>query len=273
MNEKKSTHLLFEGEKIVISSDIMPVFNFLMEIEKEIESLLGFQKKLDEIREQYLDMLKFVQFLGQKLKENNIDFIYNFEKNPTLVAEKFNLHLPIRSQAIVLFASLEVLYLLHIAYEKEVDDDNSLREIAMKDSNFLKLFLNSFLLTDKNSYYKNNKARLSKIDSGKIRGLRNSLTHFFSLSASGVSMAPKILDEKARKFENILKQNKHGNIVFISPEDLYELIRYSYVLRMKKWSDDFQSNPDDFKRKIEFVINVVKKYGAIVVQNKDLIIE
>jgi len=268
---EKSTYLLFGENKAIISPDIVPVFTFLIEIEKEIESILGFQKKLDEIRNQYLDTINFIQFLSKKLKENDIDFEYRLKERPELIAEKLIFHLPLRSQMIVLFASMEVLYFLHIAYEKEIDDDDDkMKEVAMKDKDFLKKFINHFLLSEENDYYKNNKSRLSKIDSKKIRELRNSLTHFFSLSSYGLSVIPKVLDEKARKLEALLKKNKHGNIVFISPEDLHELIKYANHLRMKKWSDDFQNNPTDFRRKMLFVINVVKKHGAIIVYDKDL---
>ena len=151
MNEE-STHLVFDDNKIVISPDILPIFNFLMEIEKEINSLLGMQKKLDGIREHYLDMVNFVGFLSQKLKDANIDFEYKIRENPELIAEKLDFHLPIRSHMIVLFASLEVLYFLHIAYEKEIEDSEQMKEIAMKDKDFSKKFINSFLLICKSFF-------------------------------------------------------------------------------------------------------------------------
>ena len=206
--------------------------------------------------------------MSNKLKENNIDFRYTFKEHPEKFADKLNFHIPLRSQVIVLFASLDVLFNLHMAYENETDNDDILRELTM-DTNNTKNFLNIFLLNKENQYYKSNK-RLLKIDSTKLRNLRNSLTHFFSIGQGGLSLVPSLLDEKARKLENILKQNKQGGVVFISPEDLYGLIKDANVLRMKKWSEDFKNNSNDFKRKMNFVIDLVKREGAIIVLNKDL---
>ena len=268
--EEESTHIFFDGNKAMISPDIAPIFSFLIEIEKEVESIMNFQKKLDGINNQYLEMINFTQFLSNKLKENNIDFEYKFKEHPELVAEKFSFHLPVRSQMIVLFASLEVLYFIQIAYEKELDDNDRVKEVATKDKDFSKKFTNSFLLTEENSYYKVNRARLSKIDAGKLRDFRNSLTHFFSLPHNGLSISPGLLNEKARKLENILKQNKRGSVVFISPEDLYELIKSGHILRKIKWGEDFKNNKTDFKRRMQFVINVVKNNGAVIIMNKNL---
>ena len=264
-----STHFLFNEKGIFISPDIQPVFQFLMDIEKEIDSLLGFNEKIDSIRQSHLEMINFVGFLSNKLKGANIDFNYTFKEHPEKIAEKLKLHLPLRSQIIVLFASLEVLFNLHASYELETNDEKKLRETTM-DSDTTKKFINEFLLTNDNQYYLANHQHLSKIDSAKMRDLRNSLTHFFSIGHGGLSLSPSLLSQKARKLENILKQNKKGNVVFISENDLYNLIKQANILRMKRWSDDFQKNPQDFKRKIQHVINLVKREGAIIVQNNQI---
>jgi len=264
--ESGSTHLYFDGNKMMISPDIAPIFSFLIEIEKEIESFLGFKNKLEELRLGYREILKFTQVVGEKLKENNIDFPYKTNYNLEEIIKNFDFYLPVRSQMIVLFASLEVLYFLQIAYEKETDDDDKLKEVAIRDKDFYKKFINSFLLNEENDYYKNNFLRFSKIDAGKIRDLRNSLTHFFSLPNNGLSIVPSLLREKAIKLENTLKQNKHGNVIFISPEDLYELIKSAHRLRMIKWGEDFKNNKADFKRKAGFLVNLIKNNGAMIVQ-------
>lgn len=46
----QSTHFIFDGEKVVISPDLHSIVSFLQEIEKEIESFLNFDKKLELIR-------------------------------------------------------------------------------------------------------------------------------------------------------------------------------------------------------------------------------
>lgn len=264
---KESTHFIFDGKKVLISPDVIPVVSFLMEIEKEVQSILGFNKKLEDIRKSYLEMLDFVSFLSGKLKEKNIDFQYTFKEHPEKIAEKLEFYFPLRSQIIVLFASLEVLFTLHLAYEYETNDEESLIELSKTN---IKNFINLFLLTDENDFYKANKMRLSKIDSSKLRNLRNSLTHFFSISNGGLSLSPSLLDQKSRKFENILKQNKKGNIIFISENDLFELIKHANLLRFKRWSDDFYKDPIEFKKKMLFIINLVKEKGAIILENKNL---
>jgi hypothetical protein len=267
--QNESTHFIFDGEKVVISPNIAPVVNFLMEIEKEVQGVLGFNKKLEGIKENYLEMTDFVLFLSERLKENNIDFEYRFKEDPENIAKKLEFNFTIRSQMIVLFASLEVLFALHVAYEKETCDKDTLVGL-MTDKNHVKNFLNELLLTEENDYYKKYKARLCKVDSTKLRDLRNSLMHFFSIGHSGLSISPALLDQKTRKFENILKANKKGHVVFISENDLFELIRHANLLQFRKWSNDFINNPEDFKRKIHFVIDLVKKEGAVILKNNNL---
>ncbi len=267
--EPESTQFVFNEKGVFISPDIVPVFNFLVDIEKEIESILGFSKKLEGIKENYLEVLNFVSFLSTKLKENHIDFSFTFKEHPEKVAEKLALYLPFRSQMIVLFASLEVLFSLHAAYELKTSDEEVLKQHTMDKDN-TKHFLNSFILNESNLYYQTNKARFSKIDSSKLRDLRNSLTHFFSIGKGGLSLAPDQLSEKARKLENLMKQNKQGHVVFISEQDLYGLIKSANILRMRRWSDDFKEDPFVFKEGMVSVINLVKRTAPAIIGNNRL---
>jgi len=260
-----NTHFVFDGKKINISPDLYSVFNFLMEIEKEIESLLSF-------REQHSEMKDFIKFLMEKLKENDIKFNYSgFRKGSKLIENGFIFHIPLRCQMIALFANLEVLFFLHLAYEKETDDEDKIIKYARDDKN-VKKFINKFLLNEENIYYKSNKPRMSSITAKKVRKLRNSLTHFFSLSSeeAGLSIAPSMLDEKTRKIEELFKKNKLGTLTHISEKDLYELIKSAGLLRIKKWDEDFRIAPMDFKRKINFVKNLVEKYGVVVITEENI---
>ena len=99
--------------------------------------------------------------------------------------------------------------------------------------------------------------------------MRNALTHFFSLS-HGISVIPEILKEKAEKLEKLLEKNGQKDTTFMSPDDLYEMIRGAVMLMLKEWNDDFNDNRQDFKQNIMFVQSVVKKSGAVVVQDKHL---
>lgn len=267
---EQNPHIVFDGKKIVISPNLRSVFTFLMGVEEEVNGVLEFQNRLDEIKEYYVGILKCAECAIKKLKENNIDFKYKLNHDLNSVDEKFIYNSPVRSQMIVLFSSLEVLYFLHIAYKEETSDKNELRGIAIKDKKLLKSFLNEFILNNENKYYKENKERFKKINAKEFRELRNSLIHFFSLPKGGLSVVDSLLNEQARKLENVLKQNKHGNIVFISPKDLNELIKNAHILRIKKWNDDFSKDNQEFKKKISFVKKIVEESAAIAIKNKDL---
>lgn len=265
--QKEKTHLIFDGEKVVISSDLVGVFQFLMEIDKEVESFLGFEKKLGSIRKQYLETINLIQFLAKKLQDNNIDFKFDLSEKPETIADKLKLHLPTRSQMIVLFSSLETLFCLNIAYQNKTDNDNSIRKAAM-DSKVVKKFLNSYCLTDKNEWYKENKERFH-VSAKQLRDFRNSLIHFFSVS-SDISIVPSVLASKARKLEKLLKEKGKKNVAFISPEDLHSLVGKAAMLMVKEWSNDSLHDPIEFKERVLSVESVIKKNGVILVENKQL---
>jgi hypothetical protein len=262
-NTEKESSIIFSEKGIGISDDLIPIFSFLIEIEKEIKSILDFNKKLDGIKQHYLEMVDFVLVLSNVIKDNNLDFKFTFNQSPENIAEKLNFHIPTRSQTIILFASLEVLYFLHIAYTKEISDDDALRSVAMADKKFLKRFINEFLLSNNNNYYKLNRSRMSKLNSSKLRDLRNSLTHFFSVS-KGISIAPSELDKEARNLEKEAKNKKIGEFIIISPDELFNLIKEANLFLLKKWSNDCTQNNTDFKRKISFVSEIVKRNAPVV---------
>jgi len=263
----KESNITFDNRGVGVSDDLIPVFSFLIEIEKEIKSILDFNKKLSGIKKQYLEMADLVLVLSKIIKDNNLDFKFTFSEAPDKIAEKLSFHIPTRSQTIVLFASLEVLYFLHISYTKEISDDDKLRNVAMSDKKFLKKFINEFLLSNNNEFYKQNRKRLSKLNSSKLRDLRNSLTHFFSVS-KGVSLAPSELDEESRNLEKVAKNKKMGEFIIISPDDLFNLIKDANIFLLKKWSNDCTQNNIDFKRKILFVSEIVKRNAPVIAYKK-----
>lgn len=261
------SNLVFDHRGIGISDDLIPTFSFLMEIEKEIKSILDFNNKLAGIKKQHLEMADLVLHLSKIIKDNNLDFKFTFSEAPDKIAEKLNFHIPTRSQTIVLFASLEVLYFLHIAYTKEISEDDELRKVAMSDKKFLKRFMNEFLLSNNNEFYKQNRKRLSKLSSSKLRDLRNSLTHFFSVS-KGISIAPIELNKESRNLEKEAKNKKIGEFIIISPDDLFNLIKDANIYLFKKWSNDCTQNNIDFKRKISFVSEIVKRNAPVIAYKK-----
>lgn len=267
---ENSTHIVFDGQRIVISPDIRPVFTFLQNIEKEVEAILGFNERLRDIKSSFSDLFELVLFLSNKLNDNNIDFEFKLKEHPNKIPEKLRFEFPLRSQMIVLFASLEVLFTLHMAYELQTIDEGKLKKSTM-DSGTTKRFINKFILSENNDFYRLNKSRFAnKLDAGKIRGLRNSLTHFFSVSGGGLSISPEAFSSKSREFEAALKRNKHVNIIFISEQDLYGLIKGANIVRLKMWSDDFSKNQSLFRKQIRYVIELVEKEGAIILNNREM---
>lgn len=266
--EDKSTHFIFDGQKIVISPDLRPIFDFLKEIEKEIESFLGFDKKLESIRKQYLETIELVQVLTKKLKENSIDFGFTFSEHPSTIAEKLIINRPIRSEMIILFANLETLLCLSIAYENKISDEAKIRSFA-RNSDTIKSFYNRFCLNEENEWCQRNPERLKRITTDDLRKLRNSLTHFFSVGKT-LSVSYAILDEKTRRLE----QATNFKAKFISPEDLYEIIKGAGVLMMKKWNDDcldsINKKSNEFKERILSVNNIIKGCGAVVIKNNQI---
>jgi hypothetical protein len=127
MTNEGGTHFIFDDNKIVISPNLHSIVIFLQEIEKEIDIILGFDKKLESIRGQYLETIKFIEFLANKLKENSIEFTYKLSEHPEKIVEKLKIDRPTRAEMIVLFAHLEVLMCLNIAYKNKISDDSSIR--------------------------------------------------------------------------------------------------------------------------------------------------
>lgn len=273
MDQKKEiiigSHFYFKDNNAYVSKDLTQTITFLMGIESEIKTVLGFKDKVKELYNYYRDLLECTAEMARLLKENNIKFEYKFKNKPEAIIEKTRLEIPIRSQLIILFASLEVLYFLNLAYKNETVDDNTLRNLAM-DSKNLKKFLNSFLLTEKNEFYKKEIKRFSKIHSKMLRELRNSLTHFFSINGGELFIVQDHDSEKATKLEALFKKNKMGEIISMSPGDLETLVEGAHKVIFKIWDEDFRMDPQKFQRKIQFVIELVKLKGAYMVKEDDI---
>lgn len=264
MDKREGGHVVLDGDKIFVSQDLIPIFQFLIEIDKELESFLGFEKKLESIRVQHLEMLNVCSFLVRKLVENNIDFgEFRFAEKPETIAEKLELHLPIRSQMIVLFANLEVLFALNIAYQNQTDDDNFIRNEMARSKKAVRQFLKNYCLSDKNEWYRKNK-NWFLVSPWEFRKFRNSLTHFFSVSA-GISISPEAMKSQANETREALVKTGN-NISFISPEDLREITKGAFILMMKSWNEDSLSRPEDFLKRIQMVQSVVKKNGSVLMR-------
>jgi len=194
-----------------------------------------------------------------------INFLQEIEKETVCFLGISHL---IRSKIIILFANLETLLRLNFAYENKINDGETIRKQTF-DQKVWESFYDNFCLNENNQWGQKNQERLKHITVYELRYLRNSLTHFFSLD-KGLQIADALLDEKSRKLE----QATNFEVKFISPEDLYEIIKGSAMLMIKKWSNDYQEclkiNSDEFKEKILSVNTLIKNSGAVIVKNKQI---
>ncbi|MFH1183027.1 MAG: hypothetical protein V1690_02065 [Candidatus Moraniibacteriota bacterium] len=262
----KSTHFIFKDDNIFISPDLKKIVLFLQEIEREVESLLNFEKKLNSIRKQYLETIELVGLMAKKLKENSIDLKYTLSEHPATIADKLKIFRPVRSEMIVLFANLETLLCLNIAYENKTYDENKIRKTR---NHYIKSFIKEFCLNPDNEWYKNNQKILKHITAGDLINLRNSLTHFFSVSKKiGISHA--LDNKKSRRLEKAI--NFRAN--FISPEDLNEMIKGAAKLMIFKWSNDcnncIANNSNDFKERILSVKSIIEESGVEVIKSSQI---
>lgn len=263
IEQGKKEKVQLDGDSIYISSDLVPIFTFLSDISKEIESFITIEERLGSIGKQYGELLGLCSVLAKKLQEHDLDFgKVTFTELPEKIVEKLSLHVPIRSQMIVLFANLEVLFAFDIAYQQATDNDNEIRKFAM-DKNIVKKFVNSYCLSKDNDWFRENKKRLN-VSAKQFRCLRNSLTHFFSVS-EGISIAPNNAENQTGQIKESL--SKQGlNINFLSPNDLYEINRGAFLLLMKKWDNDSQVAPEVFSERIAKVKSIIERKGAILMQ-------
>lgn len=262
MDEEK-THLIFDNKKIIISPSLWPVFDFLQKIDKEVESMLGFELKLEKIRIQYLEMLDLVGVMSKTIQDNKLDFEFTFSENPEKITENLSHYYITRAEMIVLFANLDTLLCLYTAYEFNINNENEIRTKIM-DSKYVKSFLNEFILNTSNLYYKKNETRFKKINAKQIRDLRNKLTHFFSVQ--GLNLIPNKLEKEAR----VLEQKIGHSISFISPFDFYKLIKNASLLLVVRWSNDFNDKRNKFDSSIDHVKKIVESDAPRMVELKDL---
>jgi hypothetical protein len=264
----ESTHFILQDGAAIISPDLQQIITFLQEIDKEVQSFQNFEKRLVSIQKQHLESIELIQVLAGKLKEHSIDFKFTFSEHPETIAEKLRLHRPIRSEVIVLFANLETLLCLDIAYSLKTSNKREIIQKAM-DSETVKGFLENFCLSTDNEWAKKNPERIKHISAGDLRDLRNSLTHFFSVS-KGLGIAHSLLDAKSRKLEEATAFKAR----FLSPEDLYEILKGAARLMMLKWNNDCRksmaNNSTEFKERILCARDVVNDHGVQVVMNNQI---
>lgn len=253
----EQTYIIINDKKIYISSDLVSIFTFLMHIIDEVRVVIEVKDKLKTIANQHIETLNFLSHLIDLIKENNLDFKYTLKEHPETMAQKLEYNLPARSLMIMLFAVMETHRVLWTSYVLATKDEDLLKNASNEE---IDKFIRHFFLTSENSWFKENTKRSGKISVAMLRDLRNSLTHFYSVSYLTV------VNEYDEKMETLSKQTNY-KFLAISPNDLYELIKSASMLMLKEWDNDCRKNPEDFKNRIRFTLSLVDEKGAVVVNN------
>jgi len=225
---------------------------------------LSLEEKIIIIQKGYNDLLDFSTTLLKIVEQNNLEFntsltMKNIESNLKLFQD---FRYPIRSTIIALFSYIEVLYCIDLAYQNSKSAPVEILKLSNDKS--VKKFITNYILNDNNNFYKANKQRFSKITSKNLRQLRNLLVHFFSTNAE-ISIHPTNFEEKARIIESELEKRGPSNFIFLSSNDLYNLIKDSSALMLNEWTNDFQSMPEQFKKKIFCVKKLISDIGSIMI--------
>lgn len=259
------THILFDWETVEISPNLRKVFDFLMWIESEINTLLNHENQIKEIRGKFQIILNDFARITKILENNNIDFKLEITKETMTIVDDFEINQMARSQMIAIFAYMETIFCLLTIYDYEIVDE---RKIMEQTNHNMESLIKKYILTDQNKFYKLNKDRLSKITRKQLKTLRNRLTHFFWVSET-IWIIPKWADHDARKIEKRLHKNKH-NYIFMTPHDFYELLRYSIELILIKRNNESRNDTENFTKKIWYILRIVENEAPQLVKMKEI---
>ncbi|MDR3168694.1 MAG: hypothetical protein LBU27_02880 [Candidatus Peribacteria bacterium] len=113
------------------------------------------------------------------LETNKIPYQCKTSKKTLEDFINFKASLGVRVKMIALFAFMETIFCLITIYDSKLSDE---REIIKKSNNDLPKWIGKYILTKRNDFYKQNISRFKKITTKNLILLRNSLTHFFSVS-------------------------------------------------------------------------------------------
>ena len=77
--EEENTHIIFDGKRVVVSPNLQQVFFFLCGIGEEIDSIFGFDKKLESIKKQHLETIELIQVLSKNSKKIQLILVLLFQ--------------------------------------------------------------------------------------------------------------------------------------------------------------------------------------------------
>lgn len=259
------THLIFDdnGKKVIISENVAPIFFFLMDIEQEIDFMLGQQDKLSEINRKLIDIIDDFKEMSKILIDNGFNFKYTCTTETLTIVDDVKRTQTLRTQMISLFAYMETIFCLVTIYDKETDNKKKIIKATKQNVENL---ISSFILTPTNPYYKEHADRFKKINAEDVKALRNSLTHFFGV-CDKIWLLPKEASKQGREAERFFSSQQLESI-FISPQDFHMLLKEAVRLILMKRNDETVDHPGDFKRKMQFVMNIVEEIAPKLVTMK-----
>jgi hypothetical protein len=255
--------------ELTISENMLPVIKFIDEIDKEVSDLFYFYDNQNVLIDAYKQLLSFSKFACREFEARRISLdSYSFDLIKPATEALVQQEQPVRCQMIAVFAYLETLFALYLAYTKCIFSLGSIKNEASNDNN-KKKFINSYLLTSDNIYYKQHR-KFVRLDSAKVIHLRNILTHFFSVTDKHIIINSENTKSIENKLYAVLKEQKMGDIVNLSPRELQSLVKEAGIVMITKWSEESKNNNVEFSRKISFVQKIVHEYGAVIVSQKEM---
>lgn len=266
VKKNNQSHITWDGEKILVSSDLVSVVQFLSDIEHEVTGVLSVNNRLASISDGVSDVLKVLLNLFSRLEkhEPNIKkekFKLSKTKGLSSLIKKLEGIFSPRSQMIVLMSSLEVLLAFYVAYEYEISSKKEVIEKMTGKKNKATEFLDKFVLTKDNAYFNKKYKKLSKIKSSDFRKLRNDLVHFFSVTEKFIISYDKQPGEKFIK-------EKIPSVLFLSVTDLASLVKDAHLLMISNWINDFHKDATAFNNKIKHVGSIVDNFAAKMIEFK-----
>lgn len=261
MISQKPYHLVFNWKEVYISETLAQTVVFLWDIEKEVKQFLSYPWKISSIGTKLLIIIDDLKWLSELIQENNIHYKYNItEETMKIVDEIEKISLP-RSQIICLFAYMETIFCLLTVFSHKLENE---QEIIVQSNRDLQKFINKYILTNNNAFYKKHKDKLKHIKAIDILELRNKLTHFYSVWDK-IGLVSDWPVEQIKKMEELLLGNWY-RYIFITPNELFELLRNSVINIFIERTNLTLHQPNEFKERIIFVEKIVQRKSAEMVK-------
>lgn len=244
------------SKKIEVSDWLVDLMSFLIGIEAEITTLLKIQKKLLGIKDITKELLDISCNLIKEYPKDIMPVI-QLDKSKDLNNTTFFLETPLlRSKMILVLCYMDVLFSIITTYEYKISDSEKV--ITQSKQNFNQ-YVQRFLLSKHNSFYQKNKKRLWKINPKNLKDLRNRLIHFFSLNNS-FWLSEISLEERIR-VENSIWNAMNPQYLLTNADELFSLLSEWARLLLKKFSEDYKTNPLEFNERIAFVKDIIRAHA------------